>query len=245
MIVSTVATTAIASQNLLIDAAVKAGIKRIIPSEFGCDIQNPKVRALPVYAGKIEIEDKLKEIAESKPVSYTLIYNGPFLDSGLQGGLFLNFKERKINLYDGGDQLISVSRLSTVGKAVRRVLTHPRETVNRAIWVKDIDVSQKQLLKLAQALTPGEEWQVTEVNTADLEKQSLEQLATNNIQPTTFLNLIFRAIFSPDFGNLFKHNHNAVLGIRGLEEKDLVGVARDAFAWEAVVNSATDGPYIS
>lgn len=186
----------------------------------------------------------MKEIARSKPVSYTFIYNGPFLDSGLQAGLFLNFKERKINLYDGGDQPISATRLSTVGKAVRRVLTHPRETAHRAIWVKDIDVSQKQLLKLAQALTPGEEWQVTEVNTADLEKESLEQLASKNIQPMTFLNLIFRAIFSPDFGNQFKHNHNAVLGIRGLEEKDLEGVVREAFAWEEVVKSATDGPYL-
>ncbi|KAG9236484.1 hypothetical protein BJ875DRAFT_439354 [Amylocarpus encephaloides] len=243
-LVSTVATLAISTQKLLIDSAVAAGVKRIIPSEFGCDLHNPKTKALPVYAGKVEIEDYLKELSTKTNVSYTLIFNGPFLDWGLTNGLFFNFKERKVELFDGGDQPISSSRLSTVAKAVRRVLTHPPETADRAIWVKDIDVSQKQLLKLARELTPGEEWEIKQVDTAALEKESLEQLAKGDIGPLTFFNLVRRAIFAPEYGGQFKYDHNAILGIKSLKEEELPGLVRAAFNWEEIVKSATDGPYL-
>jgi hypothetical protein len=179
------------------------------------------VRALPVYSNKVQIEDHLHQLAVKGLTSYTLIFNGPFLDWGLRSGLFINFKERKAEVYDGGDQLISASRLSTAGKAVRRVLTHPRETADRAIFVKDIDVSQNQLLGLAMQLTPGEEWDVKHISTADLEKQSLEQIEKKEITPTTMLGLIKRAIFSPEFGNHFEHVHNSILGVRGITEPDL------------------------
>jgi hypothetical protein len=220
-LVSTVATLAVPSQRLLIDAAVKAGVKRVIPSEFGCDLKNPKNRALPVYAAKVEIETYLNELAEKGLISYTLVYNGPFLDWGLRNGFFLNFNERKADIYDGGDNLFSVSRLATAGKAVRRILTHPRETADRAVWVKDMDISQNQLIKLAQSLTPGEEWDLKAVNTSDLMKASLEEIEKNMVGPTTMLGLIARAVFCPEHGNKFENVHNSTLGIRGITGPDL------------------------
>jgi len=228
-LVSAVASFAVPSQRLLIDAAVKAGVKRIIPSEFGCNLHNANARALPVYANKVHIEEYLDELAVKGLTSYTLIFNGPFLDWGLRSGTFINFKERKAEIYDGGDQLISTSRLSTAGKAVRRVLTHPRETADRAIFVKDIDVSQNQLLALAQQLTPGEEWDVKHVSSAELEKESLEQIQKKKVTPATMLGLIKRTIFSPEFGNHFEHVHNAVLGIRGITEPDLEELVASIF----------------
>jgi len=135
--------------------------------------------------------------------------------------MFLNFKERRAEIYDGGDQLLSTSRLATAGKAVRRVLTHPRETADRAVWVKDIDISQNQLLNLAQSLTPGEKWEVTQVSTAALEKQSLEEIQKKEVGPQTMYRFLKRAIFSPEFGNKFEHVHNETLGIKGITGPDL------------------------
>jgi len=220
-LVSAVASLAVPSQRLLIDAAVKAGVKRIIPSEFGCDLKNHQTRTLPVFASKVQIEEYLDELAVKGESSYTLVYTGPFLDWGLRNGMFLNFKERKAEIYDGGDQIISTSRLSTAGKAVRRILTHPRETADRAVFVKDIDVSQNQLLKLAQALTPGKEWEVKQVNTADLEKESLDQIRKKEVGPRTMPGLLKRAIFAPEYGTHFEHVHNSILGIQGITGPDL------------------------
>lgn len=203
-------------------------MKRIIPSEFGVDLTNPKARALPVYAGKVEIQDYLKDLTAKNLTSYTLIFNGPFLDSGLAGGLFFNFKERKAEIYDGGDQLLSVSRLATVGKAVRRVLTHPRETADRAIRVRDIDTSQNQLLAIAQALTPGEKWELKQSDTAEFEREALQQIKDNKIGPLTMFNLVRRAIFAPEFGSKFETVHNDVLGIREISTQDLEEIVHSA-----------------
>ncbi|KAH6671428.1 hypothetical protein B0J14DRAFT_565099 [Halenospora varia] len=229
-LVSTVGTLAVSSQKLLIDAAVKAGVKRIIPSEYGCDLKNEKTRALPVYAGKVAIEQYLDELAVKNLTSYTLVFNGPFLDWGLRNGLFFDFKGRKAEIYDGGDQIISASRLSTVGKAVRRVLTHPRETADRAVWVKDIDISQNQLIKLAQAFTPGEAWDVKKIDTEELAKVSLEQVQKNEIQPLTMLNLVRCAIFGQGYGSKFEHVHNSVLGIAGITGPDLEELVESIFS---------------
>jgi putative NADH-flavin reductase len=43
-LISTLASLALPTQKLLIDAAVKAGVERTIPSELGCDVKNPKAR---------------------------------------------------------------------------------------------------------------------------------------------------------------------------------------------------------
>jgi len=110
-LVSTVGGQAIAGQRILIDAAVKAGIKRVIPSEFGCDLKNPKARALPVFKSKVEIEDYLDDLAVKGVLSYTLVFTGVFLDMGLRNGMFFNFKDKTAKIYDGGDQLFSTSRL--------------------------------------------------------------------------------------------------------------------------------------
>jgi len=228
-LVSSVASQAVAKQKLLIDAAVQAGVKRVIPSEFGSDLHNLRTRALPVYAGKVQIEEYLEELAVKGLISYTLVFNGPFLDFGLRNGMFFNFKDRKAEIYDGGDQLISTSRLSTAGKAVRRILTHPRETADRAVWVKDIDISQNQLVKLAQDLTPGENWRTKQVDTVDLEKACLEQYHKKDLQPTTMLGFIKRGVFGGGYGSKFEHVHNSTLGIREMTVPDVEELVTSMF----------------
>ena len=95
--------------------------------------------------------------------------------------------------------------------------------------MKDIDVTQNELLALAQQLTPGEKWDVKQVSTADLEKQSLEQIEKKEITPTTMLNFIKRAIFSPECGNHFEHVHNSILGVRGITGPDLEELVASIF----------------
>lgn len=216
--------SAVQKQKLLIDAAVKSGVKRIIPSEFGCDLYDQKLRALPVHNAKVEIQKYLAALAETGPTSYTLVFTGPFIDLGLKNGMFFNFKERKAELYDGGEELISMTRLPTAGKAVRRILTHPRETADRAVRVKDIDLTQRQLLDAAQALTPGEEWDVRNVDTTALGEATLQQMEGNEPTSHTMLELLRRSIFGKGYNGHFERVHNQVLGIRGMTEPELKGL---------------------
>lgn len=58
-LVSTLGTASVDQQFKLVDAALAAGVRRLIPSEFGCDMETP-ARQLPVYAQKVKIEEHIQ-----------------------------------------------------------------------------------------------------------------------------------------------------------------------------------------
>ena len=80
-VISTVGTTGLAGQKTLVDAAVAAGVKRFLPSEFGSDTRDPKTYEVigSLFKSKIAVVDYLKT-KENTPMSWSAIVTGPFLD---------------------------------------------------------------------------------------------------------------------------------------------------------------------
>lgn len=73
-VVSALTTSAMETQILLIQAAVKAGVRRFLPSEFCANIGNPKAASLPVYHSKLGIHEVIQQQARDHPhFTYTLI----------------------------------------------------------------------------------------------------------------------------------------------------------------------------
>ena len=113
--------------------------------------------------------------------------------------------------------------LETVGQAVVGVLSHPEETKNRFVYVKDIDVSQLQLLEMVKKIDPSRPWEEpTFVETADVEKSSRDSLANGEVTPMVMIGFILRAIFGPpDYGSRFEKTDNELLGVKGKTEADV------------------------
>ena len=198
-VVSTAGTAGLPGQSVLVETAVAANVKRFLPSDFGSDIANPKTGILPVFKFKTATHKALREAAAAKPdFTYTLICNNAFLDWGLQKNLLLNWKESKPKLFDGGKNVFSATTLDSVGQADVGVLSHPEETTNRFVYVKDIDISQNQLLEIAKKVDPGKTWeQPILVDTAELEISSYESLAKGEITPPVMMAFLFQVMFGP------------------------------------------------
>ena len=223
-VVSTLGTAGLPGQPLIVDAAVQAGVKRFLPSDFGCDIANPKAGVMPVFKYKVDTHKHLREVAASNPsFTYSLVCTNAFLDWGLEKNFLLNWSESKPKLYDGGNSIFSATTLDTIGDAVVGVLSHPEETKNRFVYVKDIDVSQKQLLEIAKKIDPSKKWEEpTNVDTAELEKSSNESLAKGQVTLPVMFGYLFRAIFGPpEYGGHWKQTDNELLGIKGKTEADV------------------------
>ncbi|KAL3424127.1 oxidoreductase [Phlyctema vagabunda] len=212
------------SQPLIVDAAIAAGVKLFVPSEFGCDLTNPRARILPVYGAKVTVEDYLKTKAAEGKIAYAFIYNGAFLDWGLQVGFLQNPAARQATLHDGGDNKFSATTLPTVGAATAKVLAKFPETKNKEIRVHEAHISLEQLLAVAKELTPGEEWKVETTNTADLEKKAYEDLQSGNIHDGVWYSFLFRAIFGEGYGGGFEKTDNALYGVKELSDADLKAV---------------------
>jgi len=80
-IISTIQTASVVLQKRFIDLAIKARVKRFIPSEFGSDTLNEKaVAVIPqFFKGKKETVVYLKE-KEKEGLTWSAFVTGPFLD---------------------------------------------------------------------------------------------------------------------------------------------------------------------
>jgi hypothetical protein len=90
-VVSTVGVDGLLGQSVLFDAAVAAGVKRFLPSEFGSDLSNPKAARLPVFGYKVATREYIEEkVKAGAGITYTYVINAPFLDWGIEVGFLLD-----------------------------------------------------------------------------------------------------------------------------------------------------------
>ncbi|KAJ4297768.1 hypothetical protein N0V90_005663 [Kalmusia sp. IMI 367209] len=194
-IVSTVASFGLGIQTKLIDAAIAAGVKRYIPSEFGSNTDNPRVlEVVPPFQGKVAIQNYLK--SKQNEISWTTVVNGPFFDWGLKVGFIgINGQTKTATLIDGGKAPFSATNLRQVGLGVVKILEKAEETKNKVVYLSSFETSQKELLEAAEKFT-GEKWTVEDVTSESLQEAGNNKLKAGD--PSGIIDLIKAAISSKE-----------------------------------------------
>lgn len=214
--------TGLDCQLKLIDAAVAAGVRRFIPSEFGADLQNAKVRGFPTYRTKVQTEQYLEKLAERTGLTYTYIYTSLLLEDGLAMNVFGDFSARTVNIYDGGDTPFSTTRLSTAARAVVAVLQQSEATRNRAVRVRDISITPNELLRRIQKHDRawGHQWSPVAVDTAALVGEAEGEWASGRFSPKAFAAYATRATFGRGVAGSYDGD-NERLGICEMAKEDM------------------------
>lgn len=201
-VVSAVATDVVSEQFAIIDAAVKAKVKRYIPSEFGGDsaIDTLEDNA-PFAVSKRQIIDYLK-MKESEGLSWTGIHVAAFFDyvsghamQGLslrespsltfgksqlhevgRGVLGWDLKGMKVTIYDSGDQPFEGTTTNQVGLALVSTLQHLGETKNQRVYVNSFTISQNEVLATFESLLE-KRFEISHSTTVELVAAAKEHLA--------------------------------------------------------------------
>lgn len=123
MEIVSIATQSLDLQPTILDAAVSAGVKLFIPSEFGLVGSHPRLNEdFALWRGKVELQARLVELKnEGKIDYYALVCTGLFLDWCLRGQI-IDVRNRSIRLYGGGLAPLCMTTMSSIGKAVVAVL---------------------------------------------------------------------------------------------------------------------------
>ncbi|KAL2260103.1 hypothetical protein VTK26DRAFT_6007 [Humicola hyalothermophila] len=210
-VVSVVGTTAIGVQKTAIDAALAAGVKRFIPSEFG--VNTRRVRGTPmgkILAGKIAIVDYLEELAKANPeFSWTGLSTGLFFDSGLDrfGLSVINLKDKTATVIDSGNEKWPASNLAHVGRAVAGILKHPDETANKYLATASFNLSQNELIAIVEELT-GQKFPVaTHETSSDLQKEGERKLEAGDYR--AFVDFLRVHNSADGAGNALKESESA------------------------------------
>ncbi|PSN72212.1 NAD(P)-binding protein [Corynespora cassiicola Philippines] len=171
----------------LIDAAVAAGVKRFIPSEFGTNNLDPKARSLsPVYNAKGEMLEYLMKKSEESDgkLTWTSFSCGSWLDWALDPAksgnfLFIDVKNRKATVYDKGTSPFTVTTSKNTGLAVARALAEPELSANRQVFLRDFSTNSLSIIAALEA-EMGHKFAVEERESAPEMKERREKYDTGD-----------------------------------------------------------------
>jgi hypothetical protein len=213
-VVSTVGSTAIEGQKILIDAAIAAGVKRFIPSEFGSCTTHPELQGLPHFSELAGIRQYLVDHAKAGALSYTVLACGAFLEVALKIPVLVNFDKHTAVLLDGGNNRMSCTSLDSVGKAIAGILKNLDKTRNRILHVSQVILTQNTLLNIAREVKPELEWSTSAVKSSDLLQQGLDAFAAKDFSFPSILKLLSGTAGAGDrYGSAYDETDNELLGI--------------------------------
>lgn len=164
VVISCLTTLSTPHQLRLIDAAVAAGVRRYVPSEYGLNNARADAQALcAVFAAKGAVQRYLREREDR--IEWMSVSCGMWLRwSMAHDFLGMRVRERRFALWDGGRGRFSVTTEGETAKAVLRGLTErAEETRNRNVLVEEFVTTQAELLAEIERQT-GEKFEVEEVD---------------------------------------------------------------------------------
>lgn len=185
-VVSLVGGMALGDQNKLIDAAIAAGVKRFIPSEYGGNTIDKRAREIvPIFEAKVGTVNYLK--SKEKEISWTSIVTGAFLDWGLNAG-FMGFdgKSKTATIIDNGEAVFSANNLDQIGATTVKALQHAELTKNQYVYISGFQTTQKEVLAIAEKVT-GAKWTVNKVDAKELIKQGRAKLQSGDQEGILYL----------------------------------------------------------
>ncbi|POS71744.1 NmrA-like family protein [Diaporthe helianthi] len=201
------------------EAAAAAGVKRLIPADFGsCDSSGKRERELvKLFDYKQKIREDLLRLSEKHPgFSWTSLVNGHFFDWGLRES-FLHFDldARRAEIVDDGNVKSSQATLAQIARATVRILQRPEETKNRMLFIQSFCVSQNEVLRsLEKAM--GVKWEVEYVDSEKFIREKKALADQGNKDAVEDLVFVLGAIN----GN-WEQKPDFAMDLLGLQNEDL------------------------
>jgi len=228
-VISLVGPAAMSDQPKLIEAAVKAGVKRFVPSEFGSNTFNPQVRELvSFYKLKLAIIEQLKKASEDNPsFSWSALCTGPFFDWGIKTSfLGYNLADHTAIIYDDGENKVSYSNMAAVGGAVVGIVKNPSETANKYLYIASATTSQNVILAALEKET-GKKFTVTKASTAEARAEGGAKMAKGDF--SGIRTLLHGVMYGNDVGGNFEE-HGLANKTLGLPEETVEETIKETVA---------------
>ncbi|KAI1660578.1 NAD(P)-binding protein [Daldinia decipiens] len=235
-VVSAVPDPTLATESIMIDAAIAAAVKRIVPSEYSTNFETPLSRQLPIVKDKAQIREYLESAIANNGTSTTWssVNNGPFFEICLkQGALGPNIKEKKAIFHNGGNLLVGTSTLPDIAATVVKILdpAYLDETANKSVYIHSAAVSERLLTKLASEVTGIDFGDVESGKILDLDidlmvTEAEEKLAKGD--KSGWSSFYYQMMYAKGYGgeDFEKLSWNERLGLRTMDEADIKGLIR-------------------
>ncbi|GAB1739847.1 hypothetical protein NU219Hw_g4781t1 [Hortaea werneckii] len=148
VLISCVGPGAFAVQNDLVDACLRAGVTRFIPTEWGFDNDDTACRELcpPVFGAKGRFVDDVLRPKEGE-LEWTAVASSIWLDWALDTKfLGIDPEAHTVRYWRDGSAKWSATTLPYTAAAVVQILKNHRATANRRIFLSPFETSQREIV---------------------------------------------------------------------------------------------------
>ena len=221
-------------QTKLIDAAAAAGVKWVLPNEWGSDTAHAGQNENPAHKSKIGYRRRIEDLG----MRWVAVVTGQWYDFSAGGGFFgVDMVAKKATLYDGGDVRTVTSTLAQGGRAAAALLSLPvsgskpcvEDWANKHLYVESFVLSQKEMWAAAQTATGTAEkdWTVEHKEAKPVLAAAYEKLMTGDFN--ALFDVIYVSNWVPDGGGNFKATNGTANEALGLPKEDLIEVTKYAY----------------
>ncbi|KAF7534133.1 hypothetical protein G7054_g6477 [Neopestalotiopsis clavispora] len=154
VILNCMTSLSVMDQFRMIDAAISAGVKRYVPSEYGLNNMRPEAQELnAVFGAKGKVQEYLRARAAEGVIEWMAISCGMWIKwSMAHDFLGMHVAERKFVFWDNGEGLFSCTTEENTAAGLIEALKRPEETKNTNVYLSDFAISQKQLLEAIERI---------------------------------------------------------------------------------------------
>ncbi|KAH6680627.1 hypothetical protein B0J14DRAFT_446973, partial [Halenospora varia] len=149
VVISAVGSAGVLGQVKVAKAAVEAGVKLFMPSEYGFDVADPKTTSLtPIFGNKKVVQDELESLSRKDPsFSWTAVASGSWLDWVLDVKFAdIDPNARTATYWDDGSHAFSCTTIPYVAQGVLQVLKSPDKFRNQRVFMEAFAASQRDIV---------------------------------------------------------------------------------------------------
>ena len=234
-LVITMANTAPDTQQLvLVKAAADAGVRWILPNEWGSDTAHPYNQRAGVYRNKQAVRDLIDELRVS---SWVAVVSNQWFEMSLSTGRYgIDINRRKVTFFDDGTAKTTTTTKLQVGRAVASLLSLPEDGsspalsdfAHRHIYISSFLLSQRDMLGAVQRNTNSSphQWITQSVSLKAALDSTYQALRQGD--HAAALEWISASNFAPGSGSDYAATRETANKVLGLPEEDLDEATRRA-----------------
>lgn len=216
----------------IVKAAVKAGVKYIMPNVYGYDIFHEGLRkdvpsASHIYENAIE--------AEKLGSSYIALVCGQWYEWSLALGdscFGFDFKQKKVTFYDDGNTRVNISTWDQCGRALSRLLSLPETEIakrkNAPVYISSFFITQKDILENIHRVAGSTDADWTIVYEPSVERFEAGNREMKEGSRMGFAKAMYARTFFPSGGGNFELTKRLANEVLGLPKEDLDQATRRA-----------------
>ncbi|KAI1184124.1 NmrA-like family protein [Nemania serpens] len=226
VVVNCMTTFSVGNQFRMVDAAIAAGVKRYVPSEYGLNNMRPDAQALnSVFGNKGRLQAYLRAKADEGQIEWMSISCGIWLKWSMKHDFAgLHVQEQRFAFWDDGTGYFSCTTEENTAAGLVQALKMPEETKNTNVLLSDFAITQKQLLDAVEKVQ-GVKYKTETINNEELIKE--KQAAVREGDEFATLALIETGLVTGRFGGHLEKEGVIMNQKLGLPKKTLDEVVAD------------------